>query len=51
MTIKANGPFGALEPLSYMIDLRDIENSLKTATGTLYGITQAVGAQQTAPEA
>jgi hypothetical protein len=42
VTIKANGPFGALEPLTYTIDLGDIENCLKTATGTLFGITRAV---------
>jgi hypothetical protein len=42
VTIKANGPFGALEPLSYTIDLGDIENNQRTASGTLYGITRAV---------
>ena len=43
VTIEANGPFGALEPLTYTIDLGDLETSQLTATGTLYGLTAAVG--------
>jgi hypothetical protein len=43
VTIRADGPFGPLEPLTYTIDLEDIRRSLTSAApGTLYGVTQAV---------
>lgn len=40
--ITAEGPFGALEPLDYPVNVNDIRFNLKTPPGTLNGIAIAL---------
>lgn len=40
VTINADGPFGPLEPLTYTIDLKGLEQSNAAPPGTLHGVAE-----------
>lgn len=41
-TITADGPFGPIPPLTYVVDLSDWKETLNRPTGSLHQLTQAV---------
>jgi hypothetical protein len=41
-TVRADGPFGPLDPLSYTIQLDDLRHVLAVPPGTLNGIRVAI---------